>query len=113
MHEYAKWLDPLQNRRQSILEESHLRVFTQLNDYHAVVERDLTCIIFSCIYNGNLVAKTVWDNLSVCRYAKPGFAFLWSRDVFRRIFVRSVATGNANAKECRSITILFGKSPTF
>ena len=46
------------------------------------MERDLTCIILSCIYNGNLVAeigikyaKTVWDNLSVCCCAKPVFHF--------------------------------------
>ena len=35
MHEYANWKDPLRNRRQSVLEESRLGVFTRLNDYHA------------------------------------------------------------------------------
>ena len=46
------------------------------------MERDLTCIILSCIYNGNLVAeigikyaKTVWDNLSACCCEKPVFHF--------------------------------------
>ena len=34
MHEYAKWKDPLRNRRQSALEESRLCVFTRLNDYY-------------------------------------------------------------------------------
>ena len=85
MHEYAKWLNPLQSRRQNILEESYLHVFTQLDDYHilkAVVERGLTCIILSCIYNGNFAAqigikyaKAVSDNLSVCCRAKSVFHF--------------------------------------
>ena len=84
------------------------------------MERELTCIILSCIYNGNLVAeigikyaKTVWDSLSVYCCAKPTFQFPGVETFFQCNFVRSVATGNANAKECRSITILFGKSPTF
>ena len=71
------------------------------------MERDLTCIILSCIYNGNLVAeigikyaKTVWENLSVCCCAKPVFHFPGVETFFRAFFVRSVATGNANAKEC-------------
>ena len=84
------------------------------------MERDLTCIILSCIYNGNLVseigikyAKTVWDNLSVYCYAKPVFHFPRVETFFQCISVRSDATGNANAKECRNITILFGKSLKF
>ena len=75
------------------------------------MEVDLTCIILSCIYNANLVAEigikyAKFERVLLC---KAGFPFPWSRNVFQRIFVRSVATGNANANDCRSITILFGK----
>ena len=84
------------------------------------MERGLICIILSCIYDGNLVseigikyAKTVWDNLSLYCCAKPVFHFPRVEIFFQRISVRSDATGNANAKECRSITVLFGKSPKF
>ena len=84
------------------------------------MERGLTCIILSCIYNGNLVSeigikytKTVWDNLSVYCYAKPVFHFPGVETFFQCISMRSDATGNANAKECRDITILFGKSLKF
>ena len=84
------------------------------------MERGLPCIILSCIYNGNLIseigikyAKTVSDNLSVYCCAKTVFHFLGVETFFQRISVRSDASANANAKECRSITILFGKLPKF
>ena len=84
------------------------------------MERGLTCIILSYIYNGNLVseigikyARTVWDNLSVYCCAKPVYHFPGGETFFQRISVRSDVTGNVNAKESRNITILYGKSLKF
>ena len=46
-------------------------------------------------------------------WAKPVLPFPGAEMFFSTCFVLSVARSNANAKEFRSITVLFGKSPNF
>ena len=106
MHTYAKWHGPLPNRRKRLLEESHLRVFTQLNDYHILKA--------SCFGGWSLNAvfchafTTAASSLkSAC--AKPVLLFSGAEMFFSACFVLSVATCNANAKEFRSIIVLFRK----
>ena len=110
MHEYANRHSPLPNRRQRFLEESHLRVFTQLNDYHILKA--------GCFGGWSLHAvlshafTTASSSLkSAC--AKPVLPFPGAEMFFSACFVLLVATCNANAKEFRSITVLFGKLPNF
>ena len=78
------------------------------------MERDLTCIILSCIYNGNLVteigikyAKTVWDNLSVCCCAKPVFHFPGVETFFSAFLCAQLLQAMQMQRS------VLGKSPTF
>ena len=61
------------------------------------MERGLTCIVLSCIYNlvaeiGVIYAKTVWDNLSEWCCAKSVSHFPGLETFFSAFFVRSVTT---------------------
>ena len=103
MHEYANWHDPLQNRRQRfILEESLLRVFTHLNDYHILKAGcfggwSLHAVFLPCIYDGSFVAEIGMKIAKNC-IVQSRFFIPWSRNVFSACFVLSVATCNANAR---------------
>ena len=91
-----------ENRRHGFLEESHLRVFTQLNDYHILTAGcfgswSVHAVFLPRIYDCSFVAEIGM------KYAEPvlcktGFSFPLNRNVFSACFVRS-ATGNADAQE--------------
>ena len=90
-HEYVKWLDPLLNRRQSILEES--RLFTRLNDYHIL--KAGCCGAWSLLpllrhaftmATSSQYAKNVWDNLNVCCCGKLVLHFPGVETFFQCMF---------------------------
>ena len=102
MHEYVNWHDPLRNRRHRFLEESHLRVFTQLDDYHILTAGcfgswSLHAVFLPRIYDCSFVAE-IGMKYAETVLCKTGFSFPWNRNVFSACFVRS-ATGNADAQE--------------
>ena len=79
MHEYANWHGPLPNRRQRFLEESHLRVFTQLNDYHILKA--------GCFGGWSLHAFTTASSSLKSACAKPVLSFPGAEMFFSACFV--------------------------
>ena len=68
------------------LEESHLRVFTQLNDYHILKAGrfgvwSLHAVFLPCIYDGSFRAEIGMKNAKTV-LCKADFFFPWSRNVF-------------------------------
>ena len=79
MREYANWLSPLPSRRQRFLEESHLRVFTQLNDYHILKA--------GCFGVWSLHAFTTASSSLKSACAKPVLPFPGAEKFFSACFV--------------------------